>query len=366
MATPNFRTARYAHAWLTGPARHVEEELRLDREGLSVPASLVRPLARSERLPAWVVLHGVTRRGRLHEQLARFTRALVSTGAVAIVPEVPEWRDFQLAPGLAVPTVKTAITALRESGCARDAPVGIIGFSFGAPHAIAATAHPDIRDQVAGSVAFGGYCDLSRTVRFLMTGAHEWKGRTHRLTPDPYGRWIVAANYVASVPEYEGAGDVSDALRALCAEAGDLGIPSADPKLDALKSELRRRLPAERRELFDLFAPEGDSLPDPRRSEEVADQLVAAARRVQPDIEPAAALARVGSPVHVLHGRNDNLIPYSEGLRLRRCLPGGTRAKLTITRLFGHSGQSSLASLAWSIGELPSFLAALRGVLRLV
>jgi pimeloyl-ACP methyl ester carboxylesterase len=366
MGESTFRTLRYARAWLAGPQGCLEEELALERSGVTIPATLARPSRASGPLPGWIVLHGVTRRGRAHEQLARFTRTIVSTGAVAIVPEVPEWREFQLAPRLAVPTVRAAIAALRASGWVRDARVGLIGFSFGAPHAIAATAHPDVGDELAGSVAFGGYCSLRRTVRFLMTGTHDWNGVEQSLIPDAYGRWIVASNYLTAVPGYEGAGDVTDALRALCAHAGDHAIPGLDPRLDGLKAELRARLPEERRELFDLFAPEGDRLPDPGRAEEMAEDIAEAARRSEPAIEPAPALADVELPVHLLHARNDNLVPYSEGLRLHRCVPSRTPSRITITRLFGHSGQSAFPSLARTLQDLPVFLPALRSVLRLV
>jgi pimeloyl-ACP methyl ester carboxylesterase len=351
---------------LAGPTNFVEQDLHLDRDGTRVPATLARPHPERGPLPAWVVLHGVTRRGRAHEQLQRFTRTIVSTGAAAIVPEVPEWRDFNLAPRLAVPTVRAAIAGLRDSGWTRDAPVGLIGFSFGAPHAIAATAHPDIRDQVAGSVAFGGYCSLERTVRFLMTGEHAWMGRVHRLVPDPYGRWIVAANYLTAVPRYAGAEAVAAALRELCAEAGDRGIPSVDPRLDALKEGRRAGLTDEDRALFELVAPPAASFPDPRLATELAEQLAEAAQRVEPGIEPAPALADVELPVHVLHGRHDNLIPFSEGLRLHACLPRRTQSRVTVTRLFGHSGRNSFPSLARASRELPVFFAALRRVLRLV
>ncbi len=363
---PRLRTVRYARAWLQGTTSFVDQEVTLDRGDRSVLGTITRPLGASQPLPAWVVLHGVTRRGRSHGQLQRFTRALVETGAVAIVPEVPEWRNFDLAPRLAVPTIKAAIGGLRESGWARDAPAGVIGFSFGAPHAIGATAHPDIAEWVAGSVGFGGYCSMERTIRFLMTGEHEWKGRTRRLVPDAYGRWIVAANYLRAVPELAEAGDVAAALRSLAAVAGDEVVPSLDPRLDVIKRELREKVAEERRSLFDLFAPESRSMPDAARAAETAESLAAAVRRVDPLGEPAGVLAEVTHPVHVLHGRHDNLIPFSEGLRLRDSLPAATWSRATITRLFGHSGQNNLAAALGSLRELPVFLAALRSVLRLV
>lgn len=333
---------------------------------MPVPASLVRPVKIDEPLPAWVVLHGITRQGRAHAQLARFTRAIVSTGAVAIVPEVPEWRALSLAPRLAVPSVRAGITGLRESGWAREAPVGVIGFSFGAPHAVAATAHPELRDEVAGSVSFGGYCNLRRTVRFLMTGTHEWHGRQYHLTPDPYGRWIVGANYLTAIEEYAEAHEVAAALTALAIRAGDTGIPSLDPRLDPFKAELRATLPEDRVHLFDLFAPGSAILPDPARAAEVAEALVQAASRAHPEMEPGAELAKVTRPVHLLHGRRDHLIPFSESLRLQNALPSGTQARTTVTRLFGHSAQDSFPSMLRAVREVPVFAVALRRVLRLV
>lgn len=366
MWSSTYRAARYARAWLTAPRPFAEEEIPLSRRGVPIPATVVAPLGRAEPLPAWVVLHGVTRRGRTHEQLVRFTRALVSTGAVAIVPEVPEWCDFSLAPSLALPTIEAAITGLKETGWARDAPAGVIGFSFGAPHAISASAHPLLGGSVSGSVAFGGYCSLQRTVRFLMTGTHEWRNRRYDLMPDPYGRWIVAANYLTAVPGQAASEDVALALRKLAEWAGDSGLPSLDPRVEPRKAELRSTVAPERRTIYDLFAPRGLALPDPHRAAGMAEALAAAASRVHPDVEPMGALAEVDLPVHILHGRYDSLIPFSEGLRLHRALPVRTQSSATITRLFGHSGEGSRPTLARAITELPQFFAALRRVLALV
>jgi len=365
MKTRQFRTARYARSWLTGSGRGVEEEILLDRGGMRIRATLVHPGDKRGTYPAWVVLHGITRRGRAHAQLSRFTHAIVSTGAVAIVPEVPEWTSFSLAPRFAIPTLEAGISGLRESGRAVDAPVGVVGFSFGAPHALAATAHPALRDELAGAVSFGGYCDLARTVRFLMTGAHEWKGRSYRLTPDPYGRWIVGANYLTAIEDHRGAEDVAQALGTLAAHAGDTGVSSLDPCLDPVKESLRSSVDESRRGLFDLFAPPSADLPEPRRASEMAEALVEAALRLDPEMDPRPTLALVRHPVHLLHGRRDHLIPFSESLRLRDAL-GSARAHTTITRLFGHSAQDSLPSMARAIREVPAFAAALRRVLRLV
>jgi pimeloyl-ACP methyl ester carboxylesterase len=352
------RAYRYGRAWLSGPVDIDEAEVGLVRDGVPVPATLVRPRAAREALPGWVVLHGMTRPGRSHPQLARFTRCLVSTGAVAIVPEVPEWRALDFAPDLASRTVVAALAGLRDSGWALDAPVAVIGFSFGAPHALAASTDPDLEGRLSHAGGFGGYCDIEATLRFMMTGAHEWGGRTVRLTPDPYARWLVGANYLARTPDHADASDVADALRALAAHSGDVGAPTHDPVYLPEIARRRASVAEERRPLFDLFVPPGwTPIPD-EPAAHLTETLAETARRVCPSLDPRPALARVRTPAHVLHGVSDTLIPCSEARKLRDALPGATRSHLTVTRLFGHTGQDVPSPLR-TLGEAPRFTRAL-------
>lgn len=373
MTTLASRVFRYGRAWVLGPDDVVEDEIMIDRDGTPIPATLVLPRAAPAPLPAWVVLHGVTRPGRAHAQLVRFTRSLASAGMATIVPEVPEWREMSLAPRLTAPTVAAAVRGMRDAGFARDHRLGLVGFSFGAPHAIAA-AHHALRDEIGGVCGFGGYCSLEHTFRFMMSGRHAWAGRQYRQRPDPYGRWIVAANYLTSVPGREDAVDVADALRSLARHTGDVGAASWDPVYDPEIRRLRGTVAEERRALFDIFARESvarDTLPGASTEaptehglSELAEALASAARRRDPALDPSDAFREVEGQVHVLHGRSDNLIPFTESHRLARALPRA-QLRLTVTRLFGHSGGEPWAANA-ILRDLPRFIGALRGVLSVV
>ena len=234
----------------------------LDRDGTAVPATLLRPRTSVSPLPGWVVMHGITRAGRAHPQLVRFTRAVASTGAAVIIPEVPEWRQLDLAPHLTTPTIRSAIDSLQTTPGVHEGPFGLVGFSFGAPHTVAAAGDPALRADVATAVGFGGYCDPRRTIHFMMTGQHEHNGDTIYLRPDPYGRWIVAANYLTDSVGYEGAIDVADALRRLATLAGDTGTPAWSPQYDRAKVQMGEGLAPDSRELFDLIAPPSHREPD--------------------------------------------------------------------------------------------------------
>lgn len=357
------RVARFARAWTRGPLPTEEAETTLDREGTAVPATLLRPRGVRAPLPGWVVLHGIARAGRAHQQLGRFTRALVSTGAVAVVPDVPEWRALTLAPDVATPTVVAGLRGLRDSGWVLDRPVGVIGFSFGAPHAIASAGDPRLVGEVSGAVGFGGYCVLESTFRFMMVGSVD--GGAPRRAPDPYGRWIVTSNYLTAVPGHDDAGDVAGALRKLAAFSSDGGATPTGGVYDALLAGLRGRIAAERRTLFDMFAPPTGTRPDDRAAREMADLIAGAARRTDPLVDPVERLGDVPCPVHIVHGRYDRLISCSEAPKIRACLPTDTWSRVTITRLFGHSSRDSFPVLS-ALHEVPRFARALGGVLGVV
>ncbi len=357
---------RYLGSWLTGRAGVSITELEIDRGDTLVPVTLHTPHRLRSSPPAWIVLHGITRPGRSHPTLLRFVRALASTGCVVAVPEIPEWRELRLAPHVTLPTVRATVRALAERMGTPAEGIGLIGFSFGAPQALAVAADPEVGHALGGVVGFGGYCDLERTVRFSFTGEHDYAGRVHHLRPDPYGRWVVGSNYLTHVPGYEDAGCVAQALQQLAALAGDEGLMSWDPRYDPVKEDLRRPMSPDARRLFDLFAPPSDDDPPAREAADMAAALSAAGRHVDPGIDPCPFLGDVSRPVHILHGRCDHLIPYTEGLRLGRALNPEVLQRSTVTRLFGHSRRDPLPGPIEGIKEGAVFLRALSGILTLV
>ncbi len=314
-----------------------EEELRLRREDREVEATLYLP----PRLSAapWIVLHGVTVPGRRHQALVPFVRALAATGSAVLVPDVPEWRELRVRSASARQTLVAAARYLEDHPKLGAGKAGVVGFSFGATHALAAVATDDyLRVRADRVVGFGGYSDLRRIVRCMFTGEHEWRGVRHRLSPDPYGRWIVAGNFLANVPGLEEMGRVAEASRKLAVEAGRRGAFAAEAEYDPVKEELARDFGDEERAIWDLLAPPaGAPAADPVAAADLADALAAAAFSVDPGFDPHPALADLRAEVVLAHGGADRLIPFTESLRLREALPAGVAASVTITRLYAHS-----------------------------
>ncbi len=358
------RVARFLRGYLRDPAPDVScEELRARVGGREAPALLFREKDARPR-PGWVMLHGITVPGMRHPALLRFARAFAGSGAAVLVPEVEAWKRLRIDPRQADLAIAGGAALLAERPEVLPGGVGVVGFSFGATQALVAAADPEFAGSIRSVVAFGGYCDLRRTIGFMLTGEHEWRGERRRLDPDPYGRWIVAANYLTAVPEYSGMDAVAEAARELAAKAGERGLYAGDPLYDPLKARLRTRLDAGAKEVWDLIAPPTGTRPDPEAASALADALVDAALRVHPSLDPRSELPGLhGRPV-LVHGRGDRLIPFTETLRLASLLPESTEAVVRVTRLFSHSGGAD--GIAWHRypGELWRYATLLDAALR--
>lgn len=321
------------------PRAVVLEEITYPRGDVTLPARIYSPAGARHPLPAWAVLHGLTRTGRQHRGLDRLARAFAAAGNVVFVPDIPEWRELRVAPAMTACTIRAAVRALGERPEALPGHIGLLAFSFGATQAIVAGADPELAKSLHGIVAWGGYADLHAAFRYGLTGTYEFEGRRLSMEPDPYGIWVVAANYLPLVPGHEHETALARALHDLAVEVGERGRYAWEPVFDESKVRLRDMLPESQRELFAYLAPPSQCRRrDEPRARDLAARLADAALRGEPELDPAPFLPRLRVPVLLAHGRDDRLIPYPESLRLARLLPRAHLKGCAITGLFAHSG----------------------------
>lgn len=355
---------------LPRPAAVVMEETGYRRGEETLPATLYRPAGTGgEPLPGWIALHGLTYHGREHPSLQRFARALAASGAVVLVPDLPEWRALRVAPATTVRTIKAAVLELDRSPLTEPGRIGVMGFSFGATHSLIAASDPALEGHLAGVAAWGGYADIYRTTRFAFLGTHELDGEEHRLDPDPYGRWIFAGNYLHLLPEHREDRSVSDALLGLAREAGRLSIMSWSPETDALKAAAREELSPAQREVFDLIAPTAADAHTPEeraRLEELVRRMTGAAVAHEPLLDARDHLERVPVPVFLAHGRDDRLMPWTELVRLRRALPPDRVVFSAVTSLFAHSFGERRFPTPTVVREAVRFVGLISRMIRLI
>jgi len=346
MPLPALAALRFGRGWATlagpVPPPWLEETVApLSLPGEAAPVRVLRVAPRrGAPHPGWVVLHGLTVRGLAHPSLLRFARALAASGAHVLVPEIEPWTRLELAPEQARRILAGGVEALAMDPRVRAGGVGVAGFSFGGPQALAMAADPGLAPFLRTVLAWGSYARFGTALDFAFSGEHVHAGGREQLRPDPYARWIAGANLL---PLSRGLGSpaaTASALEEMARRWGEETIDAWGSDADRLRAELRTGLPRGERDLFDLFVPAAGVTPDPRGVAEVIRELEATAAAHLPLLDPVPGLGRIHVPVHLLHGRRDVLIPWSETRRLEELLrPRAAEVHATITDLFAHSDQ---------------------------
>ena len=332
--------------------------------------------AHGRPLPGWVLLHGVTVLGLDHPSLLRFVQAMAASGARVMVPEITPWTALDLDLDEAQRRLRGSIQWLAHAPGVAAGGVGVAGFSFGGPQALLAASDPHVARDVRQVLAWGSYARLPGALHFALTGEYEHAGGIGRLEPDPYGRWVTAASLLpwvgqdaqaealgasevgAPLPDFaanaEVARLVADALRGLARRWGAWAMDAMHPSGDLEKAAVRRTLPPEAHPLFDLLAPPAGIAPDREMAEALGRGLIGLAARHSPLMDPLRGIqdrGGIGVPVHLLHGREDILIPWSETEKLQDALTGFTPALYTeITGLFAHTDHGPQAGVGGSGG----------------
>jgi len=300
-----------------------------------IPGRLYLPRNRRDA-PAMVVLHGVHHQGIDEPRLRAFARALAEGCVKILTPQLTSLVDYRIEPS-AIDEIGTTTAWLAEQSHRR---AGILGLSFAGGLALAAAADARYSDAVAFVVAVGAHSDLSRVARFFVTGQSELPdGRTQPVEPQQYGALVLAfAHPDVFFPKKE-IPKAKDCMRlwlweeyAQARTCGNGLSPGSNVMMEALFQ-------------YQIEQLRGRLLAEIERDKETM-------RRVS----PSGRLSAIKSPVFLLHGEHDGVIPSAETLWLAKETPPKHLRRVLISPAVGHVDPAQTSMLdQW---KLVSFLAA--------
>jgi pimeloyl-ACP methyl ester carboxylesterase len=306
-----------------------------------------RPRART-----YLIAPGLHYAGADDPRLDRFCRVLASAGHLVVSPYIPDYLAL-------VPTARAkadftrAFDALPRWG-SHGKPV-VFSISFGSLLALALAAQRG--DEIERVVLFGPYADLRATLVFCLTGMTT-DGRN--ATRDPMNQPVVLMNLIEHLHGAPPPGPLRDELLAGWRRYIERVWGRMEMKLDdrylAVAREVRETVPAAVHELYDL----GTGI-TPGAAGRVLDALT---RFDATGIDPTPYLSRVRSRVDLVHGMDDDVIPFEHSHVLAGALPHAD-VRVHITGLYGHtgtSGGSRVPRLATAAKELWTMLKILRAM----
>ena len=266
-----------------------------------------------------VFVPGAADKGKDDPRVVNFATALARARFAVLVPDVVALRQLRLLPESARDIGGALSWLLAQPELAPKGCVGLVATSVAIGPALLALLDHRWSASVRFVVSIGGYHDLPRTLTYLTTGHYQANGVSLEVTPKEYGKWVYA---------------LSNAIR--------LGNPAEREALEALAR--RKLLNAEADVTAELthIGPEGKSVyeyivnTDPARSQGLLLRLSA---RLRADVEALDLASRdlrvIQARFLLVHGIDDEIIPYGESIGLARAIGPG-RARLVLLQGFRH------------------------------
>lgn len=335
------RLARWLGPWAS--ERRVPGGVTRVEEVVEGPAGPIRQWIYQPRRPtgALLLVPGLHFAGPADPRMDRFARVLAKAGYWVCAPFLPTFIDMRLEPRL----IDDAFAVFDALLARADRPAGkpgVFSISFGSLPALRiAAGRPD---QVGSTILFGGYADWKTALRFSITGGDD-------VPHDPLNRPIVFINLVEHLPDAP-----ADPEPLLAAWRRYLKATWGKPEMkidgawQAVARGVAETLAPELKGLFRLGCGLAPGALD------VAKAALQRSGAERDWLDPRPFMADIRTPVIIVHGADDDVIPYTQAQVLCDALPAASRAGLFVSGLYGHTGKArggaALAEFKTMLGML--------------
>jgi len=313
------------------------QDLTLNTTQGPIRARMYTPVGHPQA-PALVVLHGVHHLGMDEPRLIAFASAMASCGLRVLTPELPDIKDYHVGANSIATIGDSAAWLSRQNG---GRPVGVMGLSFSGGLSLMAASDPVYRPAIKFVVAVGSQDEMSRVAEYYRTGEDARpNGGEETLPPHEYGALVLEyENLEDFVPK----GDLA-ALRAVL--RAHLYEDATGEK--AAMAALNPTQLAEAKQLMDTTSAKTRDMLARSEAEHVAGMA---------GVSPHGHLKGLTTPVYLLHGEGDNIIPSAETMWMESELPSETLQYALISPVISHLDMDGAAPGALDRWRLVHFFA---------
>ncbi len=280
-----------------------------------VRARLYLPAGRPHA-PAMVIFHGVHHLGIDEPRLMGFAAAMASCGIQVLTPELPDIKDYRVSED----SVRTIGESVKWFAARTGQPVGVMGLSFAGGLALVAAADPLYHSDFKFVLAVGSQDSMARVSEYYRTGSDERPDGTLEVLPaHEYGPLVLEYEYLEDFIPHGDLGPVRAVLRAHLYEDR-----AAEAQASLGLNEMQKQ---ETLELMDATSA-------------ITRQRIAAAIAKHTNeltgLSPHGRLATLNTPVYLLHGQADNIIPSAETLWMASELQNEDLKAMLVSPVLSH------------------------------
>lgn len=267
--------------------------------------------------PALVLFHGVHHLGIDEPRLVAFASAMAACGLRVLTPELPDIKDYHVGAESIATIGDTASWMAAQNG---GRPVGVMGLSFAGGLSLLAAADPHYRSAIKFVVAIGSQDEMVRVAGYYRTGSDARPDGTNELlAPHEYGPLVLEYEHLEDFAPAADLVPLRAVLRAHLYEDG-AGEKAALAALNPTQL-------AEAKQLLDINSPATRDALARAETKHIEDMA---------GVSPHGHLAHLTTPVYLLHGEGDNVIPSAETEWMEAELPSETLKAALISPVLSH------------------------------
>ena len=225
-------------------------------------------------------------------QLVNLSQSLAREGVVVVTVGTPTLFDYQVSARDGEAVVQ-AFELLEHWPGVDPQRIGIISFSVGDLLACVGAADPRIRDRVAFLAFLGGYVDVTSLLRTLGRRAQDVDGQTQPWQPISTDLYVLART-------------VSSLLSLTDQQLLQQAFPLTTQALP-LTAQQQAQLSPDATAYYHLL--EGD---EPGSVDSNLAALSPPLKVLLNQLSPLSVLGQIRAPIHLLHDRNDQSIPFTQ------------------------------------------------------
>lgn len=322
------------------PEVTVEDAAYTSSDGLKLPMRIWHPPS-SGRTPAVILYQGASPSGENHKVINRLAQGLAKVGFSVFIPRLPRLKEVLIREE----TVERMIEVFQQVRKRHDIQadkITVIGFSFGGSLLVKACLDPRMNGLPAKVLSYGSYFDLEKTLEFVLTGEYSFDGRDYSLEPHEWGSIVFFHNYLEKLN-------------------GDFNFETIHSYFLALVEEDERTakkyaaLSRKDKVFIDLIS---DNRKESLRQ---ARKILPKLKSTIESISPRYFVESINFPLYLVHGADDNMIPFTETVTFSEALKEQAKEVHTfISRIYSHSevesGKRGFADYIQEVLRLSRFM----------
>jgi pimeloyl-ACP methyl ester carboxylesterase len=291
------------------------------------------------------LIPGIQHLGPNDPRLDRFARVLAASGYVVGVPALPTMIGLRMEEALLEDTTEAFLSFSALFQC----PSAVFSISASSIAALYLGAKTQTSKKISQMMLFGGFYHWAETLNYAITGKIS---KETSLRIDPLNLPVVLLNVIEDLP-------LSEKERPLLCDGWREFVEGVweDPEFQHFDQysevalDIAKGIPKSLQSIFLM----GCSVE--KGGVEYAKTAITQCTRDTTWLDPVPLLQDLRCPLHIAHGREDGVVPYTDAKRIAKHVPS---SHVYLTGLAHHAGVNKLGHYLWKLPQL--FVELLRSI----